>query len=35
MEERIRAILILGSYLDTIGFNNGMYEYIIRLSPNV
>tara|TARA_B110000908_G_C10254109_1_gene454141 strand:+ start:1150 stop:2298 length:1149 start_codon:yes stop_codon:yes gene_type:complete len=27
MEDRILATLILGSYLDTIGFNNGMYEF--------
>ena len=27
MEDRIKAILLIGSYLDTIGFNNGMYEF--------
>ena len=27
MENRIQAIFMIGSYLDTIGFNNGMYEF--------
>lgn len=27
MEDKIKAILLIGSYLDTIGFNNGMYEF--------
>lgn len=27
MDKKIKACLYLGSYLDTIGFNNGMYEF--------
>ena len=27
MENKIKAIMMIGSYLDTIGFNNGMYEF--------
>ena len=40
MNEYIEASLLLGSYLDTIGFNNGLYEFnfeqnIINLNDGI
>ena len=34
LNEKIRASLVVASYLDTLGFKNGQWEFNFNLSPD-